>query len=122
MSEYISDVYEDALMCGISIETFWNSSVVEISDLICAHNQLEKERMKEQISMQFLLADLIDDRISRQLEEKPHEKVREWDVAPELFEKEKLKYEEQKEQEEFESFKMRRSKYASQYNKKMGYE
>lgn len=41
-----------------------------------------------------------------------------WDYYPELFEEEKKDYLAEKEQEEFESFKARRLKFANSYNKK----
>ena len=41
-----------------------------------------------------------------------------WDYYPDLFEDEKKEYYIQKEQDEFESFKARRLRFANSYNKK----
>ena len=40
-----------------------------------------------------------------------------WDYFPELFEKEKAQYLEDKEEEEFEKFKARRKAFAERFNK-----
>ncbi len=44
------------------------------------------------------------------------EVVKPWDLYSELFAEEQVLYEEQKEEQEFEEFKARRSAYASAYN------
>ena len=91
-SEYITEMYYNALECDVPAETFWGSSIKEVNDMIYAYNRKKKEKIKEKISMQFLLADLIRDRMITLIDDKQKEIVREWDAFPELFEKEKEEY------------------------------
>ncbi len=115
-------MYYNALECDVPAETFWGSSIKEVNDMIYAYNRKKKEKIKEKISMQFLLADLIRDRMITLIDDKQKEVAREWDTFPELFEKEKEEYKNRNEEKQFEEYKRRRAQYAMEYNKRMGYE
>ena len=107
-------MYYNALECDVPAETFWGSSIKEVNDMIYAYNRKKKEKIKEKISMQFLLADLIIDRMITLIDDKQKEVVREWDAFPELFEKEKEEYKNRNEEKRFEEY--RKEEHNMQWN------
>ena len=70
--------------------------------------------------MNSVLSDQIANKISKLFDNDNEIEVKHiWDYFPSLFEKEKQIYEIEKEQEEFESFKEKRRKYAVYHNQRM---
>lgn len=50
---------EECLLCGISIETYWNSTQAEIVLMMKAHKKREQYEMQKQASLLYTHADLI---------------------------------------------------------------
>lgn len=68
--------------------------------------------------MQFLLSDVVSSRLfpTKEFKDKP---VREWDLFPDLFTEEKTAFAKSQEEDDFEKFKARRRRFATEHNKKM---
>lgn len=56
---------ETALDCGISEAAFWDMTIAEISRLLSSRNRVEKQRLQEKASFDYILADLIGKSVSR---------------------------------------------------------
>ena len=95
-------------------------SIDEIEDKIRSHKRVETKNKKEQIVLNFVLADQMVTRISKMLDLKNEIDVPQfWDYFPSLFENERVEYERQKEIDEFENFKNTRKAFALRHNQKM---
>ncbi|WP_412421821.1 hypothetical protein [Thomasclavelia spiroformis] len=101
---------------------FWDLGLDEIYDLIDSFNRREQLKQKQRAIDNTILANQIINGIAILFsDEKDNiEQKNIWDYYPELFEKEKIKFEEECELEEFENFKKRRKQFAYNYNKKIG--
>lgn len=102
--------------CGISIETFWNSSLYEISDYMESYARKTVAEKKEKVLMLFMLANLISERDPLTDKEKNRPSFP-WDYYPQLFKEDKEKYEEAKEANDFEEYKFLRKKAMIAHNK-----
>ena len=121
LTDLINELYPIALDCDISSFLFWESSVLEIGDYIESYRRKERMKQKQIAIHNHNLADQLLRGISIIFsEEKASESdIKQiWDYYPDLFEDEKKEYYIQKEQDEFESFKARRLRFANSYNKK----
>ena len=56
---------EECLPCGISIETYWNSTQAAIVLMMKAHKKREQYEMQKQASLLYTHADLIGISVSR---------------------------------------------------------
>lgn len=101
---------------------FWGLGLDEIYDLIDSFNRREQLKQKQRAIDNTILANQIINGIAILLsDEKDNiEQKNIWDYYPELFEKEKMKFEEERELEEFEKFKEKRREFAQRYNLKIG--
>lgn len=101
---------------------FWDLGLDEIYDLIDSFNRREQLKQKQRAIDNTILANQIINGIAILFsDEKDNiEQKNIWDYYPEFFEKEKMKFEEERELEEFENFKKRRKQFAYNYNKKIG--
>lgn len=119
MTEHIQNLYEPALDCGISIETFWNSSLYEISDYMESYNRRKTADKREEVLMTFMLANLISER--HPMVDKEKSKVSfPWDYYPSLFKEDKQEYEKAQEENEFEEYMSKRKRAMMAYNKSRG--
>lgn len=84
--------------------------------MIESFNRKKIEQQKERAIFNNVLSNQIVQGISS-LFDKDTELMNVWDYFPELFEKEKAQYLEDKEEEEFEKFKARRKAFAERFNK-----
>ncbi|WP_231385213.1 hypothetical protein [Candidatus Stoquefichus massiliensis] len=96
---------------------------MEISDLIESHERVEIRKQKQVAVNNQILSDQIMRGINLIINgsEKTNEDTQFkqlWDYYPDLFEDEKKQYYMEKQESEFEVFKNRRKRFASQYNKK----
>lgn len=108
-------MYHPALDCGIGIESFWNSSIVEIEDEIESHNRVMMSEQKERIYSLFLLSSLINER-HPMVDKTSCHLTMPWDYYPSLFEEEKKVYEQIQNGNELEEYKEKRKEYAANWN------
>lgn len=97
-------LYPEALYAGISPERFWNLSVNEIIDCLEAYYKREKERRKQVIWDNFILAEAIMGNLATVFSEEG-QVIKAWDYYPKLFAKEKELDDERRKQEELERYK-----------------
>lgn len=96
------ELYPVALDYGISIETFWDSSLNEILDMIESAAREEKRRRKEKIVDDFVIAEVTAMNIASMLF--PDKKLRlpkPWDYYDRLFKEEKAVFEEKDQDRRF---------------------
>lgn len=84
--------------------------------MIESYRRNKTKQLKEKISMQFLLASLIEEHIANQFNEHPTDTRKPWDIYPDLFVNEQIAYKKQMEIEELEHFKALRYRYAAEHN------
>ncbi|MDO4647433.1 MAG: hypothetical protein Q4B26_02195 [Eubacteriales bacterium] len=111
VTDEILDIYEKALDCGISIETFWDSSMAEILDMIESWIRCDKSRRKDTAIMCYVLGR----NIAEQFGKDPVTPL--WKLFPDLFEKEELENEREK-TVDLEEVKHTRQRYAEMFNKR----
>lgn len=111
-----------ALDCGISSSLFWNSSVLEITDLMESFERTERRKQKQNAIDNYYLADQIIAGFNLIMngnengENNPHML---WDYYPGLFEEEKKLSKQLQEQDELERAKAGRRRLANAMNKKL---
>ena len=111
-----------ALDCGISSSLFWNSSVLEITDLMESFERTERRKQKQKAIDNYYLADQIVAGFNLIMngnengENNPHML---WDYYPGLFEEEKKLSKQLQEQDELERAKAGRRRLANAMNKKL---
>jgi hypothetical protein len=107
------------LDCGISIETFWESSLSELADYMESYRRKMRATKREEVLSLFLLANLISERHPMVDKEKNIPSMP-WDIYPELFEEDKEKYEREQREIEFEEYMSKRKQAMMAYNKTKG--
>ena len=118
----IDELYPMALDCGISSSLFWNSSVLEITDLMESFERTERRKQKQRAIDNYYLADQIVAGFNLVMngnengENTPHML---WYYYPGLFEEEKKLSKELQEQDELERVKAGRRRLANAMNKKL---
>jgi len=108
------------LECGVAVDAFWDLTLLEMEDVIASKNREYRRKEKAKIDNLFLLADALASRINHIFSsaEDRQEPIRQWDVYPELFEKEKDVFEEAKNNLELNTYKEKRMKFAVEHNQK----
>lgn len=99
---------------------FWESSVLEVSDMIDGADRLREADIRLKLESQFTTADLIANRIS-QIFTDSKTKIRTlhpWDVYPDLFEDKSDEIEEQRQLKETAEFKNDLYAFAARWNKR----
>ena len=122
MTDKLCELMPEYLAAGRSPDEFWGSSYIEIRDVLEAVNKVREREAKERISITVSLADLIWNRMSLLFSDKDGEKppvLREWDVAPALFETEKARFEEAEAAKEAAEQSAKRRKYVAAMNEKL---
>lgn len=118
----IDELYPMALDCGIRSSLFWNSSVLEITDLMESFERTERRKQKQRAIDNYYLADQIVAGFNLVMngnengENTPHML---WDYYPGLFEEEKKLSKQLQEQDELERAKAGRRRLANAMNKKL---
>lgn len=112
-----------ALDIGISSSSFWNLSVLEISDMIESFERKEKRKQKQKVIDNQVLADQIirgvNIIVNGSDKTNPDDMIKQlWNYYPDLFAEEKRIYEQESEITEFEKFKASRRRFANQYNRR----
>lgn len=103
----------------MSIQTFWDSSLYEILDILESYARRKKQNRKQQLADVFLLAEVLTAQVSLLFSDKKEiELPHPWDYAPELFEKEKESYQKYREEKELEEYKQQRIKYIQEINRR----
>ena len=110
--------------CGVSIEVFWNSSILEVRDLIDSDNRVKNKEFKIQTKRDFINAEVAH-RWQSNLYKKEGSEFDSpyvWEYYPDLFEEEKKYSEEQQKEAELEKLKGNRKRYAEEYKRRQGRE
>lgn len=114
----ICELYPVALDCGMSINQFWQLSILEIQDFIQSKRRSDTQRVKEDISLQFLLAKLVGEQIAA-MYQKDFKLSKPWDLYPELFDQESEEVKRLQEENALADYKERRLAFALRHNEKM---
>lgn len=105
-------------------QEFWDYSLPEINDLLESHNRIKERKFKEKVTDECRLGRIIVDNIDSFFEahflNQSRKVVMPWDIFPELFEREKKAYDEQRKKEELEEYKEKRRRYAAELNARRG--
>lgn len=99
----------------MSIQEFWELSPMELNDCIQSYKRRRENEIKQQVNMNFLLAEVISRRI---FAEKEDEIPQPWDYYPELFEMEKQISDEAYRKKKIEEYKEQRRKYVEEFNRR----
>lgn len=120
MTDALYAMYPDALDCGMSAETFWDATPMEILDVIESHRRKKKREQTMKIERLFVLAEVIVNRVAYGFSEKkdPSNLVQPWDMYPQLFPEEKRSAERAQEEQELENYKEARRKHAAEFNRR----
>lgn len=107
-----------ALERGILPELFWESSVLEVVDMINARDRLREADIRQQVELQFNAADLIGNRIAIVFgDPKKHiHIIQPWEIYPDLFEDRSEEIQEQKELRETVKYKDDLRTFAARWN------
>jgi hypothetical protein len=104
---------------GISIDTFWNSSIGEVLDYMESYKRRKEKEKREAVLMQFMLANLISER--HPMVDKGKNPVSSpWDYYPDLFNEDKLEHDRIQQEVQFEEYMSKRRKAMMAYNNSMG--
>lgn len=119
----IDELYPIALDIGMSSSIFYESSIVEVVDMIDSYERREKRKQKQKAIDNQILADqiirgfnIIMNGNGKNDAESNMKML--WEYYPDLFFEEEQLYYQNKERDEFENFKASRKKFANYYNKK----
>lgn len=78
---------DTALFCGISEETYWNSTIAEVSRAVTAYKEREEQRRKERATFDYVLANAIGLSVGRLLSsQNSYPPI--YELYPSIFEKE----------------------------------
>ena len=113
----MSELYTEALDLGISIETFWNSSLAEIIDLIESAYRVQLKRRKQRIEDNCTLAEAIAANVGALFDENSRPFLKPWDFYPKLFEKEQEMYEKAQEEQQSKEKTHKRRDYIKDFNR-----
>lgn len=115
-------MYPFALERGISPDVFWQSSVLEIADMISAYDKVRETKFKEYVYLGFATADAIASRVAYSFNDtrkrKPSDIVQPWDSFPALFEQEKANTQEREKNADMELYKASMKAFADRWNRR----
>lgn len=115
----MNELYTEALDLGISIETFWNSSLAEVIDLMESAYRVQLKRRKQRIEDNCTLAEAIAANVGALFDENSRPFLKPWDFYPKLFEKEQEMYEEAEEERQWAEYSEKRREYVSAWQGKI---
>ncbi len=110
-------MYHQGLECGIRPEQFWSYSIPEVADIIESYRKKEDARYKADISLTFLMADVVANRLGQLFPGSKMEQIMPWDCYPKLFADEKKRYEDSAREVEYENYKARRMAAMQKFNR-----
>lgn len=103
-------------------DTFWQSSVLEIQDMMEAYNAERKRQFKDDVLIGFASADAIATRVAYFFTEPKKRResdiVQPWDSFPSLFEDQQKKTSEKKRNAEMEKYKAGMIAFAERWNRR----
>ena len=114
----MNELYTEALDLGISIETFWNSSLAEVIDLIESAYRVQLKRRKQRIEDNCTLAEAIAANVGALFDENSRPFLKPWDFYPKLFEKEQDMYEKTEEERQWAEYSEKRREYVNEFNRR----
>lgn len=114
----MNELYTEALDLGISIETFWNSSLAEVIDLIESAYRVQLKRRKQRIEDNCTLAEAIAANVGVLFDENSRPFLKPWDFYPKLFEKEQEMYEKAEEERQWAEYSEKRREYVNEFNRR----
>lgn len=111
-------MYPGALDCGMSAESFWDSTPLEIMDVIESHQRKTRQAQTIKIEQLFVLAEAIGSRIAYLFSEQKDTSIvmQPWDAYPQLFAEEKRLAEQSEEERQLEAYKEARRQHAARFN------
>lgn len=111
-----------ALERGISPDMFWESSVLEVIDMMQVYDHIRQVERKEKIQTQFILANAISTRIGfifgDEKKRRESDVLQPWDVAPDLFEDQTKEIEQRRSEVELAKYKAGFAAYAARWNER----
>ncbi|WP_455049729.1 hypothetical protein [Granulicatella adiacens] len=102
----------------MEVNSFWNYGVDEIIDIIESHRRVEKAKIKQEISNNYMQAFMIRDGVASLFDEKVKPKQLH-EIYPDLFVEEKEVAGELQRQNELEMNKERLRAFAERFNKNL---
>lgn len=102
----------------MEVVSFWNYGVDEIIDIIESHRRVEKAKIKQEISNNYMQAFMIRDCVASLFDEKVKPKQL-YEIYPDLFVEDKEVAEELQRQNELEINKERLRAFAERFNKNL---
>lgn len=101
---------------------FWQSSVLEIQDMMEAYNKQRKQRFKDEVLIGFATADAIATRVAYFFTEpkkrRESDLIHPWNSFPSLFTDPQKKASENKRDAELEKYKANMKAYAERWNRR----
>lgn len=116
-SEYLWEIYPDALDCGISPEAFWNYSLNEILDIIESYARRTERKRKQKIIEDFVLIKALTLNIATVISGKG-DLCNPWDFYPDTFKEEKKEHEQKKLEAELTEYREKRRQWAEEFNRR----
>ena len=120
MTEMIEAIYPLAIEQGMLPDLFWELSVLEVLDILDAHDRKLKAEQKRDVELAFVLADAIGSRIGYIFadESKRDQAIilQPWDLYPDLFTKEKAESAAKREAADLAKYKAGVAAYAARWN------
>lgn len=108
-----------ALDAGIPIDTFWDSSLSEIWDMLESYERRKRQIRKDKILDDFIIAEVTAINLAALLSsDKKIQTPRPWDYYQKIFTEEKEVYEKERAERELEEYKEKRRAYAAEVNRR----
>lgn len=113
-------MYPVAIDCGVSVERYWDLTLIEIKDILDSYERTQKRRKKEKVEELFILAEVTANRILNGLNGKSSysDYVQPHHYYPDLFENVDELIEKKKEEEELQRYKEDMKARADAWNKR----
>lgn len=119
ISDDLDELYPIALDAGIPPDTFWDSSLSEIRELLESYSREEKRKRKEKILDDFIMAEAIAVNLATMFSpDTKADTVKPWDYYQKLFAEEKEIYDKNKAGRDLEEYKEKRRAYAAEVNRR----
>lgn len=119
MEDLFERLLEEALQCNITIFDFWEMTYGEIVLVLRAHSMKKKASLKQLLSLNHSMADLIGASVAR-LMNKDAKYPTLYEAFPTVFEEERSQEQAREQAREWLIYKERLMTYANAHNKKVG--
>lgn len=115
-------MYPFALERGITPDIFWQSSVLELLDMMSAYDKMRETKFKDSVYIGFATADAIATRVGSIFTDPKKRRdakiTQPWDSFPELFTREQEKAQEREENADMELYKANMRAFADRWNRR----